>query len=56
MKTDANYNQDELWNRIKTHEIFTKHSKYGFENRLVFENNWSRKFCVEVIEEYKRFI
>ena len=56
MKTDANYNQDELWNRIKTHEIFTNHSKYGFENRLAFENNWSRNFCVEVIEEYKRFI
>lgn len=56
MKIDAKYNQDELWNSIKTHEIGLGNEEYGFPNRLAYENNWSRKFTLEVIEEYKRFV
>ncbi|MFL2939116.1 MAG: glycine-rich domain-containing protein, partial [Opitutales bacterium] len=56
MKTDANYNQDELWDNIKAHEIGLGNTEYGFQNRLAYENNWSPKFTLEAIEEYKRFM
>lgn len=58
MENEVNVMNDrkELWKRIEEYDIDDPDSEYPFSNRLAVENNWTIKFSLRVIEEYKRFM
>ena len=49
-------NQKQLWDRISQFEFDNDQIQFNFTDRLARENNWTRSYSNEVIEEYKKFI
>lgn len=49
-------NQKQLWDRISQFEFDNAQIQFNFTDRLARENNWTRSYSNEVIEEYKKFI
>lgn len=49
-------NQKQLWDRISQFEFDKAQIQFNFTDRLARENNWTRSYSKEVIEEYKKFI
>lgn len=45
-----------LYERIQSFDIDTVEDALSFSQRLAKDNNWSLKFALSVIEEYKRFV
>lgn len=49
-------NQKQLWDRISQFEFDNTQIQFNFTDRLARENNWTRSYSKEVIEEYKKFM
>ncbi len=49
-------NQKQLWDRISQFEFDNAQIQFNFTDRLARENNWTRSYSKEVIEEYKKFM
>lgn len=49
-------NQKQLWDKISRFEFDNPQIQFNFTDRLARENNWTRSYSKEVIEEYKKFI
>lgn len=49
-------NQKQLWDAISHFEFDNPQIQFNFTDRLARENNWTRSYSKEVIEEYKKFI
>lgn len=46
----------ELWHRLSGFEFDLQEVDFSFSDRLARENNWSRNFTLQVLEEYRRFL
>ncbi|PWJ36132.1 glycine-rich domain-containing protein [Sediminitomix flava] len=51
-----NEHEKELWENIRSYQIGAAQSALSFSDRLARENNWSLKYALRVIFEYKKFI
>jgi len=51
-----NSSQKELWERIQAFAFDEPSSSFPFSKKLQQENNWTKTFTADVIEEYRRFI
>jgi len=47
---------DPLWQQILQYHPDKQGVTLPFSKRLALENNWSRRYALRVIEEYKRFV
>ncbi|GEN75644.1 glycine-rich domain-containing protein [Chryseobacterium hagamense] len=56
MKTIILPENDLLWNRLRHFTPDHPDAEFPFSRKLAQEQNWTRSFTLEAIEEYKKFI